>query len=185
MIEHDQVELPRVVEALNAIGLPTRIKEGATGFIEGIRIVEGELLVAPDARVSGLLHEAGHIAIAPKRFRHLISDDVDAAMAKMLEAVADEHPDSPLHRAVLQCSDAEATAWAFSFGTHLGYSSEFLIRDDEYDGEGEYTRLSLTLRSYLGINGLAAAGFCATSAVVAARLNRPLYPALAFWTQEL
>lgn len=185
MTENDEVELARVVAALNSIGLPTRIQNGATGFIEGVRIVEGELLVAPSARVSGLLHEAGHIAVAPKRFRYLISGDVDAAIEKMFDVVKDEHPDSPLHRAVLQCSDAEATAWAFAFGTHLGYSPEFLIRDDEYDGEGQYTRLSLTLRSYLGINGLAAAGFCAVSAAVAARTARPLYPALAFWTQEL
>jgi hypothetical protein len=185
MIENDEAELPRAVEALNQIGLPTHIQDGATGFIEGVRIVNGELYVAPGARVSGLLHEAGHVAVAPKRFRHFISDNVDVAIARMFEAVENEHPDSPLHRAVLQCSDAEATAWAYAFGTQLGYSPEFIIRDDEYDGEGAFTRLSLTLRSYLGINGLAAAGFCTPSPVVAARHKRPLYPQLAFWTQEL
>lgn len=185
MIETDQAELARVVQALNDIGLPTHFQDGATGFIEAVRIVDGELYVAPGARVSGLLHEAGHTAIAPGRFRHLISDNVDVAIAKMFDAVAQEHPDSPLHRAVLQCSDAEATAWAFAFGTHLGYSPEFIIRDDEYDGEGRFTRMALVLRGYLGINGLAAAGFCTTSAPMAQRTGKPLYPELAFWTQDL
>lgn len=54
------VQLARVIEALNAIGLPTHAEAGASvkSFVPGIRMVRGELVVSPEARVSALLHEA-------------------------------------------------------------------------------------------------------------------------------
>lgn len=185
MIENEQVEVVRVVEALNEIGLTAYMEPGAKGFIDGVRIQDGVLYVDPHARVSGLLHEAGHLATMPRRFRHYVSGDLSKAQRRMFEELRDEPPETPLYRAAIQCSDCEATAWAFAFGTHLGLSPETIIRDDEYDGEGEATRLSVVMRGYLGINGMAAAGFCTSSVMMSKQTGRPLYPKLAFWTQEL
>lgn len=178
-------QLTIAVAALNAIGLPARFEVGAHGFIEGVRIEQGELYVDPCAPVSGLLHEAGHLACVPKRFRHYVGADLGPALARMFDEIRGEEPESPLYRAMLQCSDPEATAWAFAFGTHLGFSPEEIILDSEYANEGEHIRTCLVARAYFGVNGLAAAGFCAASPTVAKFRSQPLYPHLSFWTQDL
>ncbi len=83
-------------------------------------------------------------------------------------------------RAALQCSDPEATAWAWAAGKHLGIPEDEIILDSEYGNDGAGIRLALSLRSYPGINGLAHAGFCAVRDGVA---PLPVFPALAHWTQ--
>jgi hypothetical protein len=179
-------QLARVIAGLNAIGLPTHVEAdtGAASFVPGIRMENGELFVTLDARVSGLLHEAGHLCTVPSRFRHYVGANWSAAIERMFDETQGEEPDSPLYRALLQCSDPEATAWAYAFGTHLGLAPEAIILNDEYDGTGAFLRMQLGGRAYLGINGLASAGFCATNAPSAKARGLPLYPELAFWLQN-
>lgn len=50
--------LVKVIDFLRSIGLEVNIVEGAKGFIDGVRIESGKLLVSPECRPSGLLHEA-------------------------------------------------------------------------------------------------------------------------------
>jgi len=165
--------------ALNAIGLEVVLQDEADGFLSDCRIENGRLLVAARCSISNILHEAGHLAILPARFRPWACDDLDVMTVRMLDAIADLDPDSPLYRAALQCGDAEATAWAFAFGTHLKIAPEEIIEDYQYEGTGEHVRLCLSMRAYLGINGLAHAGFCSTN-----RFGRlPVYPSLASWLQ--
>lgn len=177
--------LDAVIAGLNAIGLPTHVEPGACGFIKGVRIEAGELYVDPFASPSSLMHEAGHLAGVPKRFRHYVGQDLTGALARMWDEIKHEDPEGPLYRALIQCSDPEATAWAYAFGTHLGLHPHLIILDSEYSNEGEHVRSCIMARAYLGINGLAAAGFCASSPMVAKFRNQPLYPKLAFWTQDL
>jgi len=176
-------DLSKTIDALNAIGLPTYVEPGVTGFCPGIQIREGKLYVDPSARVSGLLHEAGHLSCFPARFRHYVSDNIAAGRRRMFAEADDGNPDSPLYRALLQCSDPEATAWAYAFGTHLGFSPETIILDSEYAGNGEHVRTSLVARCYAGINGLAAAGFCAVNAMSGRARKLPVFPQLGFWLQ--
>lgn len=179
-------QLERVIAGLNAIGIPTHVEvdAGAKSFVPGIRIEQGELFVSTAARVSGLLHEAGHLAVVPSRFRHYVGANWSAAITRMFDEAAGEEPDSPLYRALLQCSDPEVTAWAYAFGRHLGLTPEEIILDDEYDGTGAFLRMQLEGRAYPGINGLAASGFCASSESFAHYRKIPLYPELAFWLQN-
>ncbi|WP_198363774.1 hypothetical protein [Burkholderia ubonensis] len=178
----------RVIQALNDIGLEVRIVEGATGFLPNLRIVGGALHVAPNCSVSDILHEAGHLACIPQRYRACANDDLDEVTKEMLDDLErlNVHPDSPLYRAVIQCSDPEATAWAFAFGRHLGLAPEDIIEDHQYPddsgvGTGAEVRAALSMGMYIGIHGLAHAGFCSTN-----RFGRlPQYPKLAYWTQEL
>jgi hypothetical protein len=181
--------LLRVIAELNGIGLEARLVEGATGFLRGVRIVGGALHIAPEGRVSDVLHEAGHLACLPNRYRHRATDDIDVVAREMLDDVErrNEHPDSPLYRAAIQCDDSAATAWAFAFGRHIGVDPRDIIEDHQYpdevsgEGTGAEMRLSLSMGMYIGIHGLAHAGFCSTN-----RFGRlPQYPKLAFWTQEL
>ncbi len=121
------------------------------------------------------------MAIVPGRFRSLMSDNLEAGIGEMFQAIAemDLCPDHPIARAAIQCSDTEATAWAWAVGVTIGLPAEEIIQDDEYDGDGAFIRVCLGANAYLGINGLAHAGFC--------RVGRsgglPRYPKLAFWTQ--
>ena len=183
----------RVCEALNEIGIQTHLvaefTDNAKTFLENIRIVNGALHLTPRCPVSNVLHEGGHLAIIPRRYRAQANDDLDVLTKFMLDDLdqyADEGPDSPIYRAVIQCSDKEATAWAWAFGKHLGVPEEEIILDEQYPDEngtptGAEIRFCLAAKAYAGINGLAHAGFCSTN-----RFGRlPVYPNLAFWTQEL
>lgn len=177
-------EVARVLVFLREIGIPCEIEHGARGFAEGVRIDAGALLVDPACSLSTLLHEAGHLAIVPGRYRGWMSGNLYAGMRRMLQDVQANgaEPDSLLWRAVVQCSDPEATAWAWAAGRHLGIQPEIIIADEDYDNCGDSVRLGLKTGHYLGINGLQHAGFC----IVRANAYRPeqaVFPRLNFWTQ--
>jgi hypothetical protein len=173
----------RVMHFLNGIGVPAEYEDGATGFSKGCCIAQGVLHVDPACRISTILHEAGHLAITPRRFRALMDGNLYAGQREMLKIVdeAAVHPDDPLYRAVIQCSDPEATAWAWAAGTELCLPGEEIVRDDEYGGDGKAIRLALQMRAYLGVHGLSHAGFCA----IRERDGVAAWPRLHFWTQEV
>lgn len=180
------VACPYVLKAtqfLADIGLAVLWRPGASGFIDHIEVVAGAPHLDPRCSVSALLHEAGHVALVPKRYRSMLSGDVRRALGKVFDepSVAELPPDHPTLRALLQASDPEATAWAWAAGRHLGLPDELIIVDREYSGGGADIRLALAARRYVGIHGLMHAGFC----VVRATPYRPLptYPNLAFWLQ--
>lgn len=181
-------KLARVCEALARIGIPVVADPEAAGFLPGVRIEKGGLRVAPGCAVGDVLHEAGHLAIIPRCYRGRADNDVSRVQREMLEDMTqrNEPADSPLYRAVLQTSDPEATAWAYAFGKHLGLADEDIIEDHSYPdetgvGTGAEVRSALAMNYYVGINGLAHAGFCSVRGL--GRL--PRYPQLAHWTQDL
>lgn len=173
--------LAKVASFLNEIGLPARLVEEVQPgtFMPGIRIDGGELEFTARCLVSDLLHEAGHLACVPPRFRSKMSGNLSTGQRAMCEKLAleDHEPDGPLVRAVLQCGDTEATAWAWAAGTHLRLPEAQIIQDQDYDGEGAGVRQALRLGAYLGINGLIAAGMCANP-------RRGGYPEMEKWLQD-
>jgi hypothetical protein len=173
----------QVLQFLNGPGILARYEAGATGFSDGCRIDQGTLVTDPECRISTVLHEAGHLAITPRCFRSLMNGNLYAGQREMLRRIDEEglHPDAPLYRAVIECSDPEATAWAWAAGVSLGLPGREIIRDDEYDGEGADIRLALQMNAYFGIHGLAHAGFCA----IRKRGDQPAWPQLNFRTQEV
>lgn len=178
----------RSVAFLNEIGIETRWGVGASGFLPGLRIVNGTLAVDPSCQVSNVLHEAGHIAIMPRRYRHTLNGNISPAIIAAWEDASkiDPHPEAPLMRALLQCSDPEATAWAWAAGIHLGLAPDEIIPDSDdprfYSGDGAGVRLAHEMNHSLGAHGLAAAGFCQVG-----MFNRhnplPPYPRLGRWVQ--
>lgn len=85
----------RALSFLRNIGLSV-IVPGAAGFIDHVRIKDGGLQVDPRCPASGLLHEAGHLAVVPKRCWHWMSGNLYAGFNRMLkdpEFLAQE-PDS-------------------------------------------------------------------------------------------
>jgi hypothetical protein len=166
-----------IADKLRTIGLKVIHDEAATGFVPGVLIANGTLRYATTAAVSDLLHEAGHLAIVPENLRALANGNLSALVRAIGDEFASERcadPDAPYSRALIQCSDPEATAWAFAFGRHCGLRPKEIIRDQDYDGTGADIRLGLEHNAYLGINGLRHAGFLA-------RVRD--YPRLNRWSQ--
>lgn len=181
---NEQVMLATVIDFLGAIGLEVCNTDQVQGsFVPGVHIEKGSLVIDPTCRVSDLLHEAGHLACIPKQFRHLASGDLNECMETMTEHLRTLEVDSPLYRSIIQCSDPEATAWAWAAGKFLGLKSERIIEKDQYDGEGNFIRVCLEMNRYIGIHGLAHAGFCAQNKSIGKLRNMPTYPHLAFWMQ--
>lgn len=174
--------LRNVIDYLREVGLEIHEVPGADGFVPGCRIVSGILHVDPGCAPSALLHEAGHLATVPTRFRSLMSDDLAVGMKSMFDELAKLglDPDHPLVRAAIQCSDPEATAWAWAAGVAIGLAPEDIIQDVEYDGSGADIRAMLQAGQYAGINGLAHAGMCKRGHWVDEGLR---YPKMQQWLQ--
>lgn len=169
-----------VARELSAIGIETIEDPDATGFLSDIVIRAGTIRYRPDAPPSNLLHEAGHLACLPPSFRSMARDSLSLVYRRMNHAFStrmDEtgNPDDPLIRAIIQCSDPEATAWAWAFGIRCGVPEGLIVLDREYDGEGGAIRAQLKARCYIGINGLRAAGMID---------NVRSYPVLDKWMQD-
>jgi hypothetical protein len=177
--------LEQAILFLISIRIPVVMEKGAKGFLPHVRIQNGHLHVDPTCPVDDLLHEAGHLATTPSRWRHLCNDDVSIAHQQMFADIHAEQtePDGPLYRAAIQAGEAEAIAWGWAAGIHLGFPHDVIIsnRPEIYEGKSEDVRFAHSVNCALGIHGLAHAGFCSTNGLG----NKPKYPKLAFWTQEL
>jgi len=175
--------LLKAVDFLNDVGLPTRIVDEVSGFLPHIRITQGELECTLLADVSDLLHEAGHLATIPEQFRAYMDGDVGKGQKRMFEEVGKDvrDPDGPLYRAMIQCSDPEATAWGWAAGEHLQIPKELRVLDHHFEDGGADQRMGLEMGYHFGINGLAHAGFCVTRPALAERMGRPAYPKLKYW----
>lgn len=161
-------DFQRLVDALRDIGIECRPDPEADGFIDNVRITKGVIHFKPEASLANILHEAGHLACIPPAFRSQADGDLDDLAeimcdyaGKMLDAGVS--PDAPIMRAIIQCSDGEATAWAWAFGHKLGLKPEQIIEDQDYGGHGAGVRLQVSTGMHLGINGLRAAGMIDTT----------------------
>ena len=139
----------------------------------------------PGICVSNLLHEAGHLAVLPSRFRPTASVNLDRVYEFMFKKLEDTPPESPEVIAALHSGETEATAWAWGVGKHLETPEHLIIQDNEYDVAGKIIRLSLSMNSYMGINGLQCGGYCSVKAGAYADYHKlPVYPKLKFWLQN-
>jgi hypothetical protein len=170
--------LLHVIGFLNAIGIPISMRSGATGFLSGVEIVKGRIEVDERAKVSDLLHEAGHLAVLPGRFRCTMSGDIDKGLKAMFSTLNREgvHPIDPVYVAAINGDDQAATAWAWAAGSHLSIPGESII-DGGYEGEFETVRTLLAIGAHAGISSLAASGFCS------GRRGECPFPRLTFWIQ--
>lgn len=171
--------LERSVTFLREIGISAEPSANSKGFLDHIRIENGGLIYDPDhAMAANLLHEAGHLAVLPSKLRQEAGPDLDDAfflLGDMMEQTFDiENPDSPEIRAMMQCGESEATAWAWAAGKAIGLPDERIIENQDYNNSGADIRIMLSMNCYLGINGLVA-GNMATSVKT--------YPTLTSWLQ--
>lgn len=167
MDRKDQIRLEGAFEKsarfLESLGLTVRQGPAAGGFLSGIAIEYGELVVesAADEIASPLLHEAGHLAVLPGMFRAKACGDL-AGVIEQMGAWLDEHMgrldlDDPSIRAILQCGECEATAWSFAAAHAAGLDTRIpFIRG--FEGDGLMLHDQIAAGCYFGVHGLAAGG---------------------------
>lgn len=180
----------RVIEFLRSIGLTVEVSDEAAAppesFLPGVMVRNGGLVVYPGAFPGDLLHEAGHLCTLCSPFRELADGNLSKAFAEITRYMRAnpegllKWPEDPVSRAAMQCSDPEATAWQYAAAQHIGLPDKWLFPKGSYAGNAATTLMALKTNSYMGINGLQAAGW------TYARRNpsRPeqlVYPKLAFW----
>lgn len=110
----------KIAEFLREIGLdvrPAKLEEDT--FLPGILIKTGAMLVDDDRLnyPGDLLHEAGHLALAPSHLRPLLDDKVELPGFKM------------------EVIEAGTIAWSYAAGLHLGLTPEDVFHEG-YTGEG-------------------------------------------------
>ena len=157
--------LDTIVSFLKGVGISVR--EGLVpepSFLPGIRVYGGELILdrALLRWPGDLLHEAGHIAVAPAALRLTLSDGVEVLAS------------------VPHASEAEVTAWAFAAIRHLRLDPAVLFHAGGYRGHSAGLIHTFTHGVYPGAFGLAQAGmtFVGPDAVCRGVLT---YPAMNLW----
>jgi hypothetical protein len=145
---------------LEKIGLKVSIVNGVTGFLPGIFIKEGEILVsAEDDDLAGdMLHEGGHLAVTPSIFRDKITGDIESVGSIYDQILAEDRDhDDALIRAILQSGEGEAIAWSFAAARAAGVDTRLPFW--HFAGnDGEEVHSMLAAGCHCGIHGLAAAG---------------------------
>lgn len=158
----------RIAEFLNAIGIevvPARLE--SEGFLPGIVVERGRLLV-DETKLSypgDLLHEAGHLAVAPSSVRSQLSGEVMVPGADM------------------NAVEVQATAWAYAALRHLGLEPRVLFHEGGYRGRSEGLIMTYSLGVYPGAHALQAAGMTATGEAARALGVAP-YPHMLKWMRD-
>lgn len=160
--------LDRIVAFLVDIGLPPRAATlGGDTFLPGIRITRGELVYDP-ARLTwpaDLLHEAGHIALAPAAQRATLDDAL----------TVEQHFEHG--------GEVESIAWSYAASVRLALPLGELFHEGGYRGQSHGLALSFSLGVYVGVAGLAALGLCAIGEDAHRRGVEP-YPYMLRWLRD-
>jgi hypothetical protein len=157
--------LATVAGFLRGIGIPVAagpVDDGA--FLPGIHVVDGGLRV-DEARLSwpgDLLHEAGHLAVAPPEARLAMSGDVAAA---------------GLDTAQLEIA---VVPWSYAAALACGIDPALVFHAGGYRGKGEGLLRTFAAGVFPGVHLLEAAGMTATGPRAAALGVAP-YPHMRCW----
>lgn len=136
-------------------------------FLPGIVVENGRLLV-DDTRIEypgDLLHEAGHLALAPEFVRPHLSGEV---------IIPDENMD---------LMEIQVTAWAYAATVHLGLEPNILFHSGGYKGRSESLIFTFSMGVYPGANGLEKFGMTATGEN-ARKLDVAPYPFMLKWVRD-
>ena len=136
-------------------------------FLPGIHILNGKLFVDETKLIypGDLLHEAGHLAVAPGNVRHSLSGEVIIPGADM-EAV-----------------EVQATAWAYAATIHLGLDARVLFHKGGYRGRSEGLIFTYGVGVYPGASALEELGMTA-GPEMAGRMGVAVYPRMLRWLRE-
>jgi hypothetical protein len=155
----------RIGAFLEEIGIPVDAAELPDGaFLPGVRLERGGLLV-DEARLEypgDLLHEAGHIAVAPEWARPSMSGAIDVEG--------------------LDTSNLEwaAIPWSYAAAVAIGIDPAMVFHEAGYRGRSQGLLLNFARGVPIGAHLLVEAGMTASPAQ-AKELGVPAYPHMLRW----
>jgi hypothetical protein len=157
-----------MVEFLAVIGIevvPRRLDSDC--FLPGIRVDSGRLYVDEEKLIypGDLLHEAGHLAVAPGDLRPTLSGEVVIPGADM------------------NAVEVQATAWAYAAITYLNLDPRILFHEGGYMGESQGLLFTYGSGVYPGAHSLAELGMTATGHI-ARELGVAPYPHMLKWVRD-
>jgi hypothetical protein len=156
----------RISAFLREIVIPVEVARVAPeeGFLPGIRVDRGRLLV-DEARLSypgDLLHEAGHIAMAPPELRPSLTGAIDVPGLDMAEL------------------EVAAVAWSYAAALAIGIDPAEVFHPAGYRGRSAGLLMTFASGVYPGAHLLEAAGLTATGPRAQALGVAP-YPHMLRW----
>jgi len=129
----------KIAQFLNEIGIRTiPAKLDSETFLPGILVKNGALLVDEEklSFPGDLLHEAGHLAVAPADLRAELSDEV------ILPGVN------------LEVLETEAILWSFAACIYLEIDPRIVFHASGYKGKSESLLFGFSLGMFPGLKGL-------------------------------
>ena len=156
-----------IVEFLTEIGIevfPAPL--GGDTFLPGIAVEHGRILVDEEKLIypGDLLHEAGHLAVAPRDVRSGLSGEVILPDANM------------------DLVEASAIAWSYAASLHLGLDPKTVFHEGGYRGQAAALLMNFEIGVPLGVNGLEEAGM--TMMGTEARAGVLPYPHMLKWLRD-
>jgi hypothetical protein len=158
----------RIADFITEIGIevvPARLS--CETFLPGILVENGRILV-DEARLTypgDLLHEAGHLAVAPSGLRSSLSGEV-ALPGVWMEPV-----------------EVQAIAWSYAAILYLGLAPTVVFHEGGYRAESERLLSNFSLGVYIGVSGLQDAGLTVIGDK-ATELGLPPYPHMLKWLRD-
>jgi hypothetical protein len=158
----------RIADFLNEIGIrviPAKLN-GQT-FLPGVLVKDGKLLIDEEklAFPGDLLHEAGHLAVAPAALREKLSDEVIV-------------PETDL-----DALETQAIAWSYAACVHLRIDPRIVFHASGYKGRSEDLLFNFSLGIFPGLNGLEESRM-AYSEIKARALGVSPFPVMQKWLRD-
>lgn len=158
----------KMADFLNEIGIPVAPATLDETPLPGIRIVNEGLLIDEEKLTypGDILHEAGHIAVAPPSYRKRLSDRID--------------PEEDFKYA----GELMTLGWSYAAAVHLGIDPAVVFHSHGYRGQAQQILDGFTHGvSYIGLPALQWAQMTATGAN-AEQLGVEPYPHMIRWVRE-
>ncbi|WP_029011251.1 hypothetical protein [Azospirillum halopraeferens] len=189
---HHREALEPIVDFVRGVGISVEYGEGARGgFLPGVNIRDGVIHVDPDTLVGSgdVLHEAGHIAVVPRRYWPRLGRDIQADLeALVAEETADGGTADPQLVAAVRMGEFMSQAWSYAVARHLSVSQEAIFFRGSYqfhEYEGLHPMLAWLERgTHFGPLALAQAGMTGFSGLLDHMGNNglPPFPHMTRWS---
>jgi hypothetical protein len=167
-MEPRQAVTQKIIDFLTGIGIPVELRTIEEKVrLPGIYINHGGLVVDPDQLLypGDLLHEAGHIAVAPPEVRAMLHGDLD--------------PQLDLQHA----GELMAIPWSYAACIHLGIEPGVVFHEHGYNGGGQNLADDFANGRYFGVSTLQWAGMTFEEKNSGAA-GVPPFPHMVKWVRE-
>ncbi|WP_051512062.1 hypothetical protein [Skermanella stibiiresistens] len=184
--------LPLILDFLDRIGMPFKAGPfGQDGFLPGIQIVDGAMLIDPD-RLAGsgdVLHEAGHIVTVPSRWRAMLGNDVIDSLDAVTASDPGAAEDFKLQTSI-KMSEFMAQAWSYAALRELGLPPECVFFPGSYKFHSDIRPHPMAAwvesGTHFGIMALAQVGMTGGTGIFEplGADGLPQFPKMAKWLQD-